>query len=314
MAAGGFEPSYFCGQHASLQEDFLAKWRSRGNPKLFFRPPENLCEKMIISAQHEEKNYWRDLWSYRELLYFLAWRDILVRYKETTVGIAWAVLRPALQIMIFTFLFQKVAKMSSGEIPYTLVVAAGTLPWQLFANSFNDIGSSLTASSSLISKVYFPRLLIPTSKLVVAFIDFVISFAVLIALMAWYQYVPDFRFLALPLFMLLALTASLGAGLWVSALFVKFRDFRFIAPFIVQTGFFLSPVGYLSSRISGFERLLYSINPMVGVIDGFRWAIFRGHFPIYWPGLIISICTSTLLLSTAILYFRKTEKSFADTI
>jgi lipopolysaccharide transport system permease protein len=271
-------------------------------------------EKWIISAKHEEKNYWRDMWSYRDLLYFLAWRDILVRYKETTVGVAWAVFRPMLQIAIFTFVFQKVAKMSSGAIPYSLLVTAGTLPWQLFASSFNDIGNSLTASAQLISKIYFPRLLIPASKLVVGFIDFAISLSILIALLVWYQYVPDVRILTLPLFIILALISSLGVGLWVAALVVEFRDFRFIGPFLIQLGFFISPVGYLSSKIPAGARFLYSFNPMVGVIDGFRWAIFRGSYPIYWPGLILSIGISVLLLYTSIIYFRKKEKSFADTL
>jgi lipopolysaccharide transport system permease protein len=270
-------------------------------------------EELIISAQHEEKNYWKDLWSYRELLYFLAWRDILVRYKQTTVGVAWAVLRPVLQIVIFTFLFSKVAKMTS-TVPYTLLVTAGTLPWGLFASSFASAGDSLVASSNLISKIYFPRLLVPASTLVVGFVDFAISLLILVVLMAWYQYVPDFRILTLPFFILLALAASLGAGLWLSALTVKYRDFRFISPFIVQIGFFISPVGYSTSNIPGFKRLIYSLNPMVGVIDGFRWAIFRGTTSFYWPGLVISIGVTTFLLVTAVLYFRKTEKSFADMI
>jgi lipopolysaccharide transport system permease protein len=271
-------------------------------------------EELIISAQHEEKNYWKDLWSYRELLYFLAWRDLLVRYKQTTVGVAWAVLRPVLQIVIFTFLFQRVAKMTSGDIPYTLLVTAGTLPWQLFASSFASAGDSLIAGSSLISKIYFPRLLVPASTLAVGFVDFAISLLILVVLMIWYQYAPDFRILTLPLFIILALTASLGAGLWLAALTVKYRDFRFISPFIVQIGFFVSPVGFASSHIPGNWRLLYSLNPMVGVIDGFRWAIFRGTTPFYWPGLILSVATSLFLLTTAILYFRRTEKSFADMI
>ena len=271
-------------------------------------------EELIISAEHEEKNYWRDLWSYRELLYFLAWRDILVRYKQTTVGVAWAIIRPVLQIVIFTFLFQKVAKLSSGDIPYSLLVTGGALPWGLFSSSFSAAGDSLVASSNLISKIYFPRLLVPASTLVVGFVDFAISLLILVALMVWYQYVPDFRILTLPLFIILALTASLGAGLWLAALTVKYRDFRFIAPFIVQIGFFVSPVGFSSSNIPGFWRLLYSMNPMVGAIDGFRWAVFRGVVPIYWPGLIMSIYTSLLLLITAIFYFRKTEKSFVDMI
>ena len=207
-------------------------------------------EELIISAEHEEKNYWRDLWSYRELLYFLAWRDILVRYKQTTVGVAWAVIRPVLQIAIFTFLFQRVAKMSSGDIPYVLLVTGGTLPWGLFASTFSAAGDSLISSSNLISKIYFPRLLVPASTLVVGLVDFAISLSILVVLMIWYRYVPDFRILTLPLFIILAMMASLGAGLWLAALTVKYRDFRFISPFIVQIGFFISPVGFASSNIN----------------------------------------------------------------
>ena len=271
-------------------------------------------EELIISAQHEEKNYWRDLWSYRELLYFLAWRDILVRYKQTTVGVAWAFIRPALQIAIFTFVFSRVAKMSSGPVPYVLLVTAGSLPWNLFAGTIAAAGDSLIAGSSLISKIYFPRLLVPASTLVVGFVDFAISLGILVILMIWFQYVPDFRILTLPFFIFLALAASLGVGLWLAALTVQYRDFRFISPFIVQIGAFVAPVGYSTTNISGVKRLVYSLNPMVGVIDGFRWAIFRGSVPFYWPGLIISICISTILLITAIWYFRRTEKTFADMI
>ena len=271
-------------------------------------------EELIISAQHEEKNYWRDLWSYRELLYFLAWRDILVRYKQTTVGVAWAVVRPVINILILTIIFQKVAKVSFGTVPDPLAIGAGTLLWGLFASAFTDAGTSLIASSNLISKIYFPRLLVPASTLAVGFIDFLISLAVLGVLMIWYRYCPDIRILTAPLFILLTLTASLGAGLWIAALTVKYRDFRFIAPFIAQTGFFVSPLGYPSDRFPGYWRLLYSMNPMVGAIDGFRWAVFRGAVPLYWPGLVVSIYTSLVLLITAIFYFRSTEKSFADII
>ena len=270
-------------------------------------------EELIISAEHEEKNYWRDLWSYRELLYFLAWRDILVRYKQTTVGVAWAVLRPAIQIAIFTFIFSKIAKMTS-PIPYVLLVTGGNLPWQLFAAIFASAGDSLIASSNLISKIYFPRLLVPSATVVVGFVDFFISLAILVVLMIWYRYVPDYRVLMLPVFIVMALAASLGAGLWLASLTVKYRDFRFISPFIVQIGFFLSPVGYSTSNIPEFRRVFYSLNPMVGVIDGFRWAIFRGTTPFYWPSFVLSIEVSAFLLTTAVIYFRKTEKSFVDMI
>ena len=271
-------------------------------------------EELIISAQTVEKNYWRDLWSYRELLYFLAWKDILVRYKQTTVGIAWALLRPVITITIGTILAHKVAGITSGQVPTTLLVGAGTLIWGLFSTAFADAGNSLVGNSNLISKIYFPRLLVPASTLAVAFVDFVISMGILFVLMVWYQYPPDFHILALPLFIALALAASLGAGLWIAALTVKYRDFRFIAPFVVQIGIFISPVWYTSDRFSGVERFIYSLNPVVGAIDGFRWAAFRGAIPLYWPGIATSVVMSTFLLVTAILYFRHTEKSFADMI
>jgi len=271
-------------------------------------------EELIISAQHEEKNYWRDLWRYRELLYFLAWRDILVRYKQTTVGIAWAVIRPVINIVIFTVLFQKIVTVSFTSVPYPVFLCAGMLAWGLFASAFSDAGTSLIANSTLISKIYFPRLLVPAATLAVGFVDFSISLLILAALMLWYHLIPDFRILAAPLFILLALIASFGAGLWIAALTVKYRDFRFIAPFIVQTGYFVSPVIYSSDKFHGFGRLLYSMNPMVGPIDGFRWAVFRGADPIFWPGVVISTYTSLVLLITAIFYFRKTEKLFADMI
>jgi lipopolysaccharide transport system permease protein len=271
-------------------------------------------EELIISAEHEEKNYWRDLWNYRELVYFLAWRDILVRYKQTTVGVAWAALRPIITIIIGTILSQKIAATSDSAVPAALMVGAGNLAWQLFATAFSDAGNSLVSNSNLISKIYFPRLLVPVSTLAVGFVDFMVALVILGFVMLWYRYLPDFHILTLPLFILLALLASLGSGLWIAALTVKYRDFRFIAPFIVQIGFFLSPVLYTSSRFEGWERLLYSVNPIVGPIDGFRWAFFRGTVPLDLTGLLISTGTSVFLLSTAIFYFRKTEKSFADMI
>jgi lipopolysaccharide transport system permease protein len=272
-------------------------------------------EELIISAQTVEKNYWRDLWGYRELLYFLAWKDILVRYKQTTVGVAWAFLRPIVTISIFTLISNKVAGAApAGEVPTVLLVSAGTLVWSLFATAFADAGNSLVGNASLISKIYFPRLLVPASTLAVGFVDFSIALSILAVLMAWHQYLPDYRVLTLPLFILLALAASLGAGLWIAALTVKYRDFRFIAPFIVQIGFFLSPIFYRSDKFHGIERIFYSLNPLVGAIDGFRWAVFRGSIPLYWPGLIISIVMSLILVVTAISYFRRTEKSFADMI
>ena len=271
-------------------------------------------EELIISAEHEEKNYWTDLWNYRELLYFLAWRDILVRYKQTTVGVAWSFLRPIVSIVIFTVISRKVAGLTQGAVPTVLLVSVGTLIWTLFSTAFSSAGDSLIASSNLISKIYFPRLLVPASTLAVGFVDFLISLTILAVLMIWYQYCPDVRILAAPLFILLTLIASLGAGLWIAALTVQYRDFRFIAPFIVQVGFFVSPVWYSSDRFSGIERLFYSMNPMAGAIDGFRWALLRGRSPLWWPGVVTCILVTSGLCLGGIWYFRRMERTFADVI
>lgn len=269
---------------------------------------------LIIEAGRSERHYWRDLWRYRELFYFLAWRDILVRYKQTVIGLAWSLLRPFLTMLVFTLVFSKLAKLPSGNVPYPILVFAALLPWQFFANAFSEAGNSLINNSNMISKVYFPRLVIPASAVLVSFIDFLISGVILVGLMAWYGYMPDWRILLLPLFILIAFAAAMGAGLWMAALNVKYRDFRYIIPFVVQLGLYLSPVGFSSSIVPEEWRLLYSINPMVGVIDGFRWAILGGEAQLYWPGFILSMCLVTVMLITGILYFRQTERRFADLI
>jgi lipopolysaccharide transport system permease protein len=269
---------------------------------------------LIIEAGRAERHYWRDLWRYRELFYFLAWRDVLVRYKQTAVGVLWAVLRPLLTMLVFTFVFGKLAGLPAGKAPYAILVLAALLPWQFFANAFTEAGSSLVSNAGMISKVYFPRLVVPTSAVIVSFVDFAISFFILAALLAWYGYAPDWRLLALPLFVLAAFAAAMGAGLWIAALNVKYRDFRYIVPFMVQFGLYISPVGFSSSIVPERWRLAYSLNPMVGVIDGFRWAILRGEAPLYWPGLAVSMVLVAVMLVSGIVYFRKTEKSFADVI
>jgi lipopolysaccharide transport system permease protein len=269
---------------------------------------------LIIEAGRSESQYWKDLWRYRELFYFLAWRDILVRYKQTVIGIAWALIRPFLTMIVFTVLFGQVAKFPSGGVPYPILVFAALLPWQLFANALSECSNSLLANANMISKVYFPRLIAPASAAIVSFVDFLISGMILLALMAWYNFVPDLQILTIPLFILIALAASLGAGLWLAALNVQYRDFRYIVPFIVQLGFFISPVGYSSSVISEKWRLLYYLNPMVGVIDGFRWAILGGEVTLYWPGFLLSLGFVVLLFASGIWYFRKMERTFADVI
>jgi len=269
---------------------------------------------LIIEAGRTEHRYWKDLWRYRELFYFLSWRDILVRYKQTAIGIAWSVIRPFMTMVVFTVIFGKLAKFPSGNIPYSILVYAAMLPWQFFSNSLTESSNSLISNSNMISKVYFPRLIVPGSAVIVSVIDFLISFVILGFLMAWYQFVPDWRILTLPLFFILALLASLGFSLWLSALNVKYRDFRYIVPFVVQFGLYVSPVGFSSSVVPEQWRLLYSLNPMVGVIDGFRWAILRGESQIYWSGFLLSTALTFLILLGGVWYFRKTERVFADII
>ena len=269
---------------------------------------------LVIEAGRTERHYWRDLWRYRELFFFLAWRDILVRYKQTAIGILWALGRPLLTMLVFTLVFSKLAKLPSGGAPYPILVFAALLPWQFFANAFSGAGESLISNAGMISKVYFPRLVIPASAVIVSFVDFLISGLILAGLMLWYGFEPGLRILTLPAFILVAFAAAMGAGLWIAALNVKYRDFRIIVPFVVQFGLYISPVAFSSSVVPEHWRLLYSLNPMVGVIDGFRWAILGGDTALYWPGFLLSLALVLLILVTGVLYFRNTEKTFADVI
>jgi lipopolysaccharide transport system permease protein len=271
-------------------------------------------EFITIEAGRSENQYWKDLWRYRELFYFLAWRDILVRYKQTAIGIAWAIIRPFLTMIVFTFVFGNLAKLPSEGVPYPILVFAAMLPWQFFSSALSECSNSLIANSNMISKVYFPRLIVPTSAVIVSFVDFLISGIILIALMIWYHFTPDWRILTLPLFILIAIAAAIGGGLWLAALTVEYRDFRYIVPFIVQFGLYVSPVGFSSSIVPEQWRLLYSLNPMVSVIDGFRWAILGGNSTLFWPGFILSLGLVILLFISGIWYFRKTERTFADII
>ncbi|MBW4630331.1 MAG: ABC transporter permease [Iphinoe sp. HA4291-MV1] len=272
-------------------------------------------KELIIEAGQTEKQYWLDLWTYRELFYFLAWRDILVRYKQTVIGLAWALVRPFLTMIVFTFVFSTIAKLpSEGDVPYPIMVYAAQLPWQFFSGALTECSNSLINNANLISKVYFPRLIVPTSAVIVSFVDFLVAGMLLLGLMVWYNFVPNWRILTLPIFILIAFAAAIGAGLWLAALNVEYRDFRFIVPFIVQFGQYISPVGYSSSTVPEQLRLLYSINPMVGVIDGFRWAILGGQSSIYLPGFFLSLGLVALVFFSGIWYFRKTERRFADVI
>lgn len=271
--------------------------------------------EIIIEAGKSSRRYFKDIWLYRELFYFLAWRDVLVRYKQTVIGIAWAVLRPLLTAIVFTVVFGKLAKMpTEGAAPYAIMVFAGMLPWQFFASSLSESSNSVIANANMVSKIYFPRIIVPSSAVIVCFVDFLISFVILAGMMAWYNFWPDWKILILPLFTAVAFMAALGAGLWLSALNVKYRDFRYIIPFIVQFGLYISPVGFSSSVVPEKWRLLYSLNPMVGVIDGFRWCILGQESNIYWNGFYLSLVLVTLLFTSGFWYFRKTERAFADFI
>ncbi len=269
---------------------------------------------LIIEPGGGVRRYWRDLWKYRELFLFLAWRDILVRYKQTAIGIAWSVLRPFLTMIVFTIVFGTLAKLPSNGVPYPIMVYAAMLPWQFFANSLSESSNSLIDNSNLLTKVYFPRLIVPAGSVIVALVDFFISLVILFGIMAWYRYLPDVRMLLLPLFLALAFLASFGAGLWLSALNVKYRDFRYVVPFLVQFGLYISPVGFSSAIVPEKWRMLYFLNPMVGVIDGFRWAILGDAFPVYWPGLALSALLTMVMFVGGLLYFRNMERSFADVV
>jgi lipopolysaccharide transport system permease protein len=270
--------------------------------------------ELTIEAGKTERHYWGDVWRFRELLYFLSWRDILVRYKQTAIGLAWALIRPLLTMLAFTIVFGHIAKMPSNGVPYSILVFAGLLPWQFFSNAFADAGLSLVLNANLVSKVYFPRIIVPTSAVLVNALDFSVSFAIMAGLMAWYRFTPSWRAVFLPFFILLAVTIASAFGYWFAALNVKYRDFRYVIPFFVQFGIYISPVGFSSAVVPGRWRFLYSLNPMVGVIDGFRWALLNGTATIYWPGFVVSVVLTLALLVFGVSYFRRTERTLADII
>jgi lipopolysaccharide transport system permease protein len=270
---------------------------------------------LVLESGRAEKNYWSDLWRYRELFQVLAWRDVSVRYKQTVIGVLWAVIRPFLTMVIFTIIFGRIAKLPThGTAPYALLVFAGMLPWTFFSTALAEASNSLISNANLISKVYFPRLIVPTASVVVALIDFLISFSILAVMMVWYRFLPGWQFLFLPFLVVLAFLTSLGPGLYITALNVKYRDFRYVIPFLVQFGLYVSPVGFSSAVIPDRWRLLYALNPMVGVIDGFRWCLLRGEAPMYWPGFFLSLAVTAFFLWLGIRQFRAMEKSFADLI
>jgi lipopolysaccharide transport system permease protein len=268
---------------------------------------------IVLEAGRAERNYWSDLWHYRELFAILAWRDVAVRYKQTVIGVAWAVVRPFLTMVVFTVVFGKLAGLpSDGQAPYPVMVFAGLLPWFLFSSALADASGSLIGNANLISKVYFPRLVVPAASVIVALVDFMINLAMLTLIMVYYRFVPGWQIVFLPSFILLAMVGSLGPALWITALNVKYRDFRYVIPFIVQFGLYISPVGFSSSVVPEQWRLLYNLNPLVGVIDGFRWCLLGGQSPLYMPGFLASLGVVAFFLWFGIRYFRRTERTFAD--
>lgn len=275
--------------------------------------------EVFIEPGRAEKNYWKDLWRYRELFYILSWRDLKVRYKQTIIGVVWSVLRPLLTMMIFTFVFSKVAKFNApAGVQYAILVFAGLLPWQFFAAGLTEAGNSLIGNQNLISKVYFPRMIIPAASVITSLVDFFISLGLMFLLMIWYGTVPSINLVFLPVFIVLAFIASFGVGLWLTALNVKYRDFKQVVPFLVQIGLYLSPVGFTSQKAAEIIpekfRMLYYLNPMAGVIDGFRWCFFGDKTPVYWTGMFLSLAVIIIFLLIGIRTFRKMEKSFADLI
>lgn len=269
--------------------------------------------RLVIEAGRANRQYFKDLVSYRELFLILAWRDILVRYKQTVIGIAWSVLRPLLTMIVFTIVFGKLAGMPSDGVAYPILVFTALLPWQFFANTVHEGGNSIISNAAMISKVYFPRIIVPTTTMIVSLIDFLISALILSALLVWFQHVPTWRVALLPAFLAVAALAALGVTYLISALNVKFRDFRYVLPFVIQFGLYISPVGFTSSVVPDKWRLVYSLNPMVGVIDGFRWAVL-GNTTMYWPGFLLSVGLTMMLLVTGFAVFRRMEREFADVI
>jgi len=270
-------------------------------------------ETLVIQAGQAEQHYWRDLWRFRELLGFLAWRDIKVRYKQAVLGITWSLIQPAVQTVLLTFVFSKLAKMPDGGVPYPLLELAGLLPWQLFSSAFGGASNSLVGNANLISRIYFPRLIVPLSALAVALVDLLILLAITLPVTLLYGVMPTWRLLLLPVFIFLGLLVALGAGLWITALTVKYRDFRFITPFLLQIGLFVTPIGYRTDFLPNWRDLL-ALNPLTGVVNGFRWCLLGGDMDFYASSLVMSVLISAMLLGTGLWYFRGTERQFADVI
>ena len=269
-------------------------------------------ESIVFEAGSTDRHYWKNIWQHRELLIFLAWRDLLIRYKQTFVGVSWVLIRPLLTMIVFTIVFGRIANLQSNDVPYSLLVFTGLLPWLFFSGALSDCSNSLVGNSALLSKIYFPRLIVPASTLLVAIVDFAISFSLLFLLMLWYGIMPSWHILALPFFVFLTAFIAFGFGIWFAALTVKYRDFRHLVPFLLQLGVYASPVGYSTALIPEKWKILYYLNPMASVIDGFRWSVIGGE--IYWQGMVFCLLISSIALITGLSNFRKSEGRFADDI
>jgi len=270
--------------------------------------------EIVLEPGKGYRHYWRDMWDYRELFAFLAWRDISVRYRQTVIGVAWSLIQPLLTMIVFTIVFGRLANLPSGGAPYPILVFAALLPWQFFSNGLTACSNSLIQNANMISKIYFPRIALPASSIIVSFVDLLLAFVVLLVMMVIYGVWPTWRFIALVPLTGLAGAIALGSGLWFAALNVRYRDFRYLVPFVLQFGLFVSPVGFSSSIVPAEFKLIYSLNPLVGVIDGFRWAILGQDAQLYLPGFLLSCALVTVILLTGVRYFRATERSFADVI
>jgi lipopolysaccharide transport system permease protein len=269
--------------------------------------------KLVIEPGMTAKNYWRDLWHYRELLYFLAWRDIVVRYKQTAIGIAWALLRPALTMVVFVA-FRRLLGVPTGAAPEPIFVLAAVLPWQFFSTALSESANSLISNANLVSKIYFPRLVIPGAAVITSLADFFITLALLAVLMLWYGFVPGWQLVTLPLFMLLMIALALGCGLLLAALNVEYRDFRYIVPVVLQLGLFVSPIAFSTADVPAQWRWIFALNPLVGIIDGFRWSLLGGQVPLIPETVLVSVAVTALMLVVGFWYFRRMEHSFADVI
>ena len=269
---------------------------------------------LVIEPGRTAKNYWHDLWRYRELMYFLAWRDMAVRYKQTAIGVAWALIRPALTMRVFVAFRRMVGLPKEAEVPEAILVLAAVLPWQFFSTALTESSGSLIGNANLISKIYFPRLIIPFAAVITSLVDFLVTLGLLALLMLWYGFAPDWRIVALPLFVLLAFCLAVGLGLFLAALNVEYRDFRYVVPFIVQFGLFISPIAFTTANVPERWRTLYALNPLVGIIDGFRWSLLGGRTALDPQIVSLSVVVTISFLVLGVWYFRRMERSFADVI